>query len=264
MRNVNYMWNRRAVLLGESFSSVMEQSFPQVVNKAVHDIHIREILRAMPEGTKRVLDVGCGWGRIATDVAQKQNVHVSGIDISSHFVKLFNKRLKEQGKAVVGDMRQIPFGDNVFDLVYCVVSLMYLSSKQDQKKALTEIMRVLKKDGVLILIEPNYWGVQLVRLGGLVPFMYRIILGKPKVETYGGSFYIDHLETLIRKSKGMLIEKKGYPFLTLFLLPAVFIGRIFPKATKIVLQVLSFFDQLFNITSFSYFVTWIIKKTTPQ
>lgn len=263
MRDIQDSWNVRAKLLGDSFRSVMEQSFPHVVNETIHAIHVREIIRAMPKETKEVLDVGCGWGRIASDLVQNRNVHVSGIDISSHFVKLFNKRLKKQGKAVVSDMRHIPFGDNSFDLVYCVVSLMYLSSQRDQKRAMSEMLRVLKKGGRLVLIEPNRFGVSLVRLGGLVPWFYRILLKKSKkVETYGIAFRRSEVEALIKRSGGTILYKKGYPGLTFLLLPSILIGKAFPIVSRIVLSIASFFDQIIPIATPSYFTTWVIKKTS--
>lgn len=254
------MWNQRAKLLGGSLRSVMEQSFPHVVNEAIHAIHVREIIRAMPEGTREVLDVGCGWGRIASDIVTRKRVHIIGIDVSSHFVKLFNKRLQSHGKAIVGDMRRLPFNNNSFDLVCCVVSLMYLFSNEDQIVALSEMLRVLKKEGRLVLIEPNRTGVAIVRLGGLIPFIYRTLLKKKKVETHGTAFTSAKLQAVIEESGGELLYKSGYPFLTLFLLPILMIGRLFPSVARVLLICASSIDRLIPFADMSYFVTWVIRK----
>lgn len=253
------LWETRAKRLGDSFVSVMEQSFPPVVNEAIHNIHLREIFQVIPSGARRILDIGCGWGRVASVISARHRVLVNGIDVSAHFVSLFNKRLKRKGRAVVGDMRMLPYPDHTFDVVYCFVSLMYLSSPAGQEKAIIEMLRVLAHDGTLLLIEPNTIGVRFVRLGGIVPFVYRTFLGKPKVETYGTAFRMKDIQTLIHKAHGRIIRTKGYPFLTLFLLPTVFIGKMFPAVAKVILSGCSVLDRIFPSPALSYFTTWIIR-----
>lgn len=260
MHNIQHLWNERARIFGDSTKSVMEQSFPDVVNTYIHNLHMKELLAAMPTGAKRILDIGCGWGRIAEDLVSRRHVKISGIDVSQHFVKLYNRRMKGKGKAVVGDMRMLPFKNATFGFVYCIVSLMYIFSFRDQKRAVLEMLRVLKKDGTLVLIEPNMIGVQLVRLGGLVSFLYRTVMRRQKVETYGGAFYIHDMIKLIDACGGSITQKRGYPFLTIFLLPTIFIGKVFPSVTNIILTMASAFDRLLPVAGLSYFSTWIIKK----
>ena len=261
MSSLSKQWNHRAKLLGDSFSSVMEQSFPLAVTRVIHKVHLAEILDAIPSRAKRVLDVGCGWGRIAKEIVKRRQIEIEGIDLSRHFVNLYNNQMKGKGRATVADMRKIPFATNSFDFVYCIVSLMYLSTLGDQKKGISEMLRVIKPDGRLLFIEPNFWGVQIVRLGGLITFVYRSLMGRPKVETGGIAFRIGVLRRIIEKSGGRIIRTKGYPFLMLVLLPAVAIGKISPSTARIILECASFFDRLFPMAFLSYFVTWeIIKK----
>lgn len=261
MFNVTRHWNHRARLLGDSFSSVMEQSFPRVINHVIHSIHRREVLTALPAGAKRALDVGCGWGRIAKEIVKRRQIEVEGIDLSEHFVNLFNNHTKERGHAVVADMRKIPFATNSFDFVYCIVSLMYLSRVEDQKKGVSEMLRVTRRGGRLLLIEPNFWGVQIVRIGGLVPFVYRTLLGKPKVETGGVAFHLGNLRRIIEECGGRVIRTRGYPFLTLVLLPTIVVAKVSPALAHIFLSTATVFDRLFPIAFSSYFITWeIIKK----
>lgn len=260
MFNVTRHWNHRARLLGDTFSSVMDQSFPKVINHVIHSIHRREVLAALPAKAKRVLDIGCGWGRIAAELVKQRQVEVEGIDLSAHFVALFNRRMKGKGHAAVADMRRIPFAKNSFDFVYCLVSLMYLSSTANQKKGISEMLRVLKSGGRLLLIEPNYWGVQIVRLGGLVPFVYRTLLRKPKVETGGMAFRLDNLRRIIEECGGRVIQTRGYPFLTLVLLSTIVVAKVSPALAHILLSTAAVFDRLFPIAFSSYFITWEITK----
>ena len=55
---------------------------------------------------------------------------------------------------VVGDARQLPFQDNEFNEVYSRFFLEHLP-RADAKKALTEMMRVIKPSGIIEIIVPN-------------------------------------------------------------------------------------------------------------
>lgn len=260
MTNIPRLWNNRAKLLGDSYRAVMEQSFPPVVNEAIHAIHVREIMQAMPKETRRVLDVGCGWGRIALDIVKRRGVYVRGIDVSSRFVKLFNTKLQKHGKALVGEMRVLPYGNSTFDVVYCVTSLMYLSQPKDQALAVHEMLRVLRRHGRLVLIEPNSIGVEFVRLGGFIPFVYRLLFAKKKVETFGISFHTKDMLRLIRQAGGKTISLRGYPLFTLLLLPLVVLAKARPEISKSIISYILKYDQRSILTEPSYFKTWIIEK----
>lgn len=261
MENIQLLWNNRAQLLRDSLPSVMEQSFPRVVNDAIARIHLKEITSVLPNGTVRCLDIGCGWGRIASDLVKHHpHVSISGIDLSEHFVKLFNRRLKGKGKAKVADMQKIPFRAETFNVVYCVVALMYLSSKIARKSALMEMLRVLKKDGTLVLIEPNKNGVDLVRLWGFVPYLYRLLARRVKIEIHGTAFYPAEIETLIRMSEGIIAQRRTYPFFSIMLLPLIVVGTLVPYVASIMIAVARIFDRLLPVGAPSYFITWVIRK----
>lgn len=261
-KNIANAWEERGKLFKDSKKAVMEQAFPPVVNEYIESIHLAEIEKLLQKDVKTCLDVGCGYGRVASTIAKKNpGIFIYGIDISKTFVTLFNSKLKKRGKAVVGDIRKLPFKDDFFDLVWVVVSFMYLEKKSDQKKGMREIFRVLKPGGKVILIEPNSVGVNIVRLWGFVTFLYRTLLGKSKVETFGISFFPNSIDTLVSYAHGQILYKRGYPILTLFLLSSVLIGRVVPLFTKILLALVGVFDKVISNQYVSYFVTYVaIKK----
>jgi SAM-dependent methyltransferase len=72
---------------------------------------------------------------------------------NSWYTKYFKNRIgldiyKGKGVDVVGDAHSLPFEDNKFDLILCTEVLEHLHSPQI---AISEMHRVLKKDGLLIL-----------------------------------------------------------------------------------------------------------------
>lgn len=254
-------WEERSNIFSNSKKAVMEQSFPSEVLAYFHKKHTEEILNEIPKKKFRCLDVGCGYGRIAREiVAANPSVFIDGIDISSNFVDQFNANIKSKGKAKVGNVKELPYKSDLFDVVIVVVTFMYLEKKKDQIKAMKEIFRVLKKGGKLIIIEPNKLGQNLVKLWGILPFVYRALFNKQKVETFGIYFRWMTIDALIKLAGGKLVGKRGYPFLT-FILPYLFIlGKfsLFPLGK--VLDIIEFLDKKIALSRFSYVITYVAEK----
>jgi len=98
-----------------------------------------------------ILDVGCGSGNLLRSIRGRENKF--GIDISSTSVQ--NSTLK-QLKCSVYDGKKIPFEDEKFNLV---CSFNVLEHVDDIDNFLAENLRVLKRDGYLILACPNFLSI---------------------------------------------------------------------------------------------------------
>ncbi|NCN58635.1 methyltransferase type 11 [Candidatus Roizmanbacteria bacterium CG22_combo_CG10-13_8_21_14_all_38_20] len=97
----------------------------------------------------KILDAGCGAGAALGYLSQYGET--IGVDISDEALKFARKR----GKVKKADIANLPFKDNSFDLVFCYGVLYHVWVK-DERKALDEFYRVLKKGGTLLLEEPAY------------------------------------------------------------------------------------------------------------
>jgi SAM-dependent methyltransferase len=102
--------------------------------------------------TKRILDVGCGAGHTACLIAQKFGARVHGIDISEVMISKAQERAKRMGltdgvEFRTADAYQLPFGDGHFDVVLIESVLTPLPG--DKMQALREMMRVLRRGGVI-------------------------------------------------------------------------------------------------------------------
>lgn len=100
------------------------------------------------KSANKVLDIGCGRGRIAAHVARVSKAHVSGINIDdnqlSHAQKYATKtKMEKQLQFQKWDMNQLPFPfeNNSLDAVYHVQAFSY---SRDLYKLLKEIHRILK------------------------------------------------------------------------------------------------------------------------
>jgi ubiquinone/menaquinone biosynthesis C-methylase UbiE len=97
---------------------------------------------------KRVLEVGCGNGRISSLLASKADQLIA-IDPD----KLKIEEAKARGVGVdfcVGSGENLDFPDNAFDVIIFTLSLHH----QDSEQALKEAKRVFKEGGVILVIEP--------------------------------------------------------------------------------------------------------------
>lgn len=116
----------------------------------------------LPAGS-RVLDAGCGTGRHLTQAYRFRDVHVVGIDMSRKDADKANKTLNimiheaEDGGGMklvsVSDITNLPFADETFDAVICSEVLEHIP---DHRKAVSEIIRVLKPGRSLVVSVPRY------------------------------------------------------------------------------------------------------------
>jgi ubiquinone/menaquinone biosynthesis methyltransferase len=98
---------------------------------------------------RRALDLACGTGDIAFELAQR-GARVTGLDITHRMVQL--AREKRRGAFLVGDMMALPFADAEFD----VVTTGYgLRNVPELPVALAEIRRVLRPGGLLLSLDFN-------------------------------------------------------------------------------------------------------------
>jgi SAM-dependent methyltransferase len=118
-------------------------------------------IRLVPGGGRRLLDVGCNWGRWTVAAARK-GYRAIGIDPSIDAVmaaRRVAKQMDVEADFLVGDARFLPFADDSFDTVFCYSVLQHFS-KENARISLTEMARVLRKDGVSLIQMPNRNGIR--------------------------------------------------------------------------------------------------------
>jgi len=123
-----------------------------------------------PEGG-RVLDVGCGPGPYARDYVAK-GYNYFGMDICPETIaqaRTLNtaNELTHKAQFCVGNVENIGFDSNFFDIAVVVYVFEYLNSDE---KALHELYRILKPGGILIVgLNNRYSYNRLVRLATVRP-----------------------------------------------------------------------------------------------
>ncbi len=109
---------------------------------------------------QKVLDVGCGNGRLVQLLSNKQ-VDYFGCDISDKLITLAKGKCQQYNFKTfdfqVADIRQLPYQDHIFDIVLAVAVLHHLPHPDNRWQALQEIYRVLKPGGLLLMNNWYFW-----------------------------------------------------------------------------------------------------------
>ena len=105
----------------------------------------------------RVLDVGCGTGRLAVVLAQRVGPtgSVNGIDPAKEMVARATakaRRAKVPARFQEAFAQQLPFADASFDALTCTLALHHVAD-HDRPTAVAEMYRVLRPGGTLLIGE---------------------------------------------------------------------------------------------------------------
>ncbi len=122
------------------------------------EVLIDEFLSGYDLRGKLVLDAGCGPGR-ATQKLNRAGAQVVALDLGEKLVAYTRDRCP--CKPVVGSVLELPFPDDCFDVVLSTEVIEHTASPLD---VLTELHRVIKPGGHLLLSTPNWLWQLPVRL----------------------------------------------------------------------------------------------------
>lgn len=91
-------------------------------------------------------DIGCGNGK---NMLYRKDCTNIGCDFSENLVKIC---LEKNLQVISGDILNIPFKDNMFDFTICIAVIHHLSTNEKRKKAISELLRVTKPNGKILIL----------------------------------------------------------------------------------------------------------------
>jgi ubiquinone/menaquinone biosynthesis C-methylase UbiE len=119
--------------------------------------YVKKVLDKVVIPDKKILEVGCGQGIEFVQNLEK-GMDMTGLDYSKDSIAKTKKHItqkfkydKNNGKFPLlrGDAENLPFQDSLFDIVYSIGVLHHTPNTQ---KAINEIHRVLKNDGMSVVM----------------------------------------------------------------------------------------------------------------
>ncbi len=128
---------------------------------------------------EKILDAGCGNGIYINSLVQKCGINGWGIDINEAYLKragVLAKIFRCPSQFKKMSLTDLLFPDGFFDKIICLQALQFID---DDKRAIKEMGRVLKKGGILVLGFP-------------------------------GEKYYEKIKISSRKLDTMIVKRKGY------------------------------------------------------
>lgn len=126
------------------------------------DLEIENISKYINDGDT-VLDVGCANGYSTFKQYEQHKLNsIIGVDFAENMINAANDRLNnihdKPGNMLFnqGDIRNLEFENNQFDVVYTTRVIINLSTWEEQVNAIKECIRVAKPNGKIILSE-GFW-----------------------------------------------------------------------------------------------------------
>ena len=149
------------------------------INAYFSDVFTKAILSAAKIKMGSIFEPGSGGGMACAKFAEK-GFEITSMDLSQNALKkgieLF-KSLSLNAKFTLGDLFHMPIKDEQFDIVFNQgVMEHFRLAKMDAAEGVKEMMRVLKKDGTLVVLVPAYFSPLF--------FVYKIFKSLNLIEKY--------------------------------------------------------------------------------
>ncbi|MBW4361962.1 bifunctional demethylmenaquinone methyltransferase/2-methoxy-6-polyprenyl-1,4-benzoquinol methylase UbiE [Flavobacterium taihuense] len=106
---------------------------------------------------ENILDIATGTGDLAILLAQTKAKKIIGLDISAGMLEIGEKKIEARHlsqtiEMVLADSENMPFEDNFFDAITVAFGVRNF---EHLEKGLSEILRVLKPNGIFVILETS-------------------------------------------------------------------------------------------------------------
>ena len=221
-------WEKRPIKIADKTKLNRGRSLD---DEKIVNYEIDELLKFIdPKKEGVLLDAGCGSGENII-LLSKMVKKITGVDFSEGMVNRATKKIKEHeienAECYVGDVTDLKFEDELFDKVICISVLQYLDDKSCEK-ALSELIRVAKKGGSVLLYAKNSFSfysfsnhlIHILRIGKLLRKI-GIIKDYESPDDYHRSYswYIKRIESF----GGKIEETKSFNVFPKYLLSTILV-----------------------------------------
>ena len=145
-----------------AYDALVERELSRV---ALHCRSLNRLLEEHVGRVDRILDGGCGTGATTVAMALSEVLdarELVGVDPNEHSLAAARVRARahhvDPGRidfAPIEPNEPLPFGDATFDLTVCVSVIEYLHEPSERQRLVTELERVTRSGGHVLLITPS-------------------------------------------------------------------------------------------------------------
>ena len=126
------------------------------------DLYLKERLGKGFDEFRRVLDFGCGCGRVARNFRWSKDTRLAGVDIDGDNIQWCRDHLPHGDFAQIAALPPLPFPDESFDLIVSV-SVMCQMTEDYQFAWLHELHRVAQRGALVLVAVPGLTQIGLAR-----------------------------------------------------------------------------------------------------
>lgn len=161
----------------ETFMGVREKKPESFLVRFKDDYRLRSLVKTIPSGKIRLLDIGCGGGTLTESLPYYfPKAVIYGCDVSTTAISYAKKLGSGKVRYTAIKNKRFPYKNNFFDACICFDVLEHVP---DVDFFLREVRRILKKNGNFFLIVPcegerfTYtWFFHKLHLGENLTFRY--------------------------------------------------------------------------------------------
>ncbi len=146
--SVREIWNQRG-----------KKDKEKLPDRLQHQLEVNSLIKQIIKSDK-VLDAGCGSGYSSRKISPFCS-EIIGIDFAKELIKKASSNDRpENVNFQFGDITDLEFENNFFDKVITQRVLINLVNIENQLTAVEEIHRVLRENGLFLMLETNLQGIQ--------------------------------------------------------------------------------------------------------
>jgi SAM-dependent methyltransferase len=237
------LWDCRAREKKDHCNSVLFQGLPDSLNTYIHNVHwntVNNYLLPLIPRNSTILDLGCGYGRIASLIARtRPDIELYCVDFSLTYCSLCSKNTSVH--VACADILNLPFRNGVFDSIVAITSLMYVPVEK-RAEIMKKIVLLLKPEGKALFIDPGEEYMNLMAF--LRP-------SSKRKSTGGQGFRLDQYLDLGTSGGSVILNHGGMPLFSLAV-PLLYLISRLPRLTGKLLDIIGRIDEcIFQYSRFS-------------
>lgn len=187
-----------------------------------------EAISAKVRDGMRILEVGCGNGITAIELARRFAVQITGVDFAEEMIAAARSlaqglTLKGALSFMVGDVRKLPEFREAFDLVFTERVLINLPDWASQRAAIQSIAGMLAPGGAYVMCENSQDGLDRIN-------QLRAGLQLPRIDPPWHNRYLRDSELAQAGIEGMFVESMDHYSSTYYFLSRVVNAALAAKA----------------------------------